>query len=341
MRINPSDVVKYINKDSKKKLFNKLRRSLIFSVLSTIMQTLNGVYNQSDIIIVAFTINIICTIIHGVILGNSLTRRRFHCGYILRSISRQCLLVIADAIANAVHMRDVGTEAENTLLLVVTTTAYVGILTLIPGWFLADSVQGSLKDILLYSFTSRYRQLQIPGLRGSTGLGTMVYGILFIMVNIFDNPADNSINPRSPFFTALTRAASMVFSNQFLSRIVPVSTRQVFPVAILLGTYILSDHLPMSSSVAAFVLWQTAQEISSWTIRVFPGSSADQIMLFSLLMCILPVINSKTGAVIAVSALQTLVASVMSSFKYLGTTGAVLASIGMLLGTDIALDAPE
>jgi hypothetical protein len=341
MKINPSDVVKYMNNESKTKLFNKLRRSLIFSVLSTIMQTLNGVYHQTDIIIVALTINIICTIIHGVILGDSVTRRRFHCGYILRSISRQCLLVIADAIANAVHMRDVGTQSENTLLLVVTTTAYVGILTLIPGWFLADSVQGSLKDILLYSFTSRYRQLQIPGLRGSTGLGTMVYGILFIIVNIFDNPSDSIKHPRSPFFTALMRAASMVFSNQFLSRIVPVSTRQIFPVAILLGTYILSDHLPMSGSVAAFVLWQTAQEISTWTMRVFPGGTADQIMLFSLLMCVLPVINSKTGAVIAVSALQTLVSSIMSSFKYLGTTGAVISSICMLLATDIALDAPE
>lgn len=330
-----------MNTDGRSKLFNKLRRALIFSVLSTIMQTLNEVYNQIDIIIVALTINIICTIVHSIILGDSTTRRRFHCGYILRSISRQCLLIIADAIAHSVHMRDVGTQSENMLLLVVSTTAYVGILTLIPSWFLADSVQGSLKDILLYSFTSRYRQLQIPGLRGTTGLGTIVYGIFFILANILDRPPDTPTHHKSSFFVALNRAASMVFSNQFISRIIPGSTRQVLPVAILLGTYILSDHLPMSSSVAAFVLWQTSREVSTWIARVLPGGSTDQLILFGLLLCVLPVLNSKTGAVLAVSALQTVVASIMSSFTYLGTTSAAVASVCMLLATDIILDAPE
>jgi hypothetical protein len=341
MKADARHVVTYINHQAQLKLFNKLRRALIFSVLSTIMQTLNTIYHQIDIIVVALTINMICTIFHGVILGSSEIRRRFHCGYILRSISRQSLLVIADACAHSVHMRDVGTQSENLLLLVVSTTAYVGIVTLIPEWFLVDSVQGSIKDILLYSFTSRYRQLHIPGLKGTTGLGTMVYGLLFVVVNILDNPSDKSKNPQSAFFTALTRAGSMIFSNQFLSRIIPESSKQVLPVAMLLGTYILSDHLPMSSSVDAYVLWQTAREVSAWTTRVFPGGVTDQIIFFSLLLCILPVINSKTGSVVAVAALQTLVGSMMASLTFLGPISAAMASICVLLATDIILDAPQ
>lgn len=341
MAIDAEHLVKYLNRGAQSKLFTKLRRALIFSVLSTIMGTLNKHYHQIDIIIVALAINIICTIFHSVILGNSTRRHRFHVGYILRSISRQCLLVIADAIAHSIHLRDVGTQSENMILLVVTTTTYVGILTLIPDWFLADSVQGSLKDILVYSLTSRYRQLHIPGLRGTTGIGTLVYGIFFILVNTSDNPPNKAKNPTSPLLLSLNRAASMIFSNQFISKIIPDSTRQVFPVAILLGIYILSDHLTMSSSVAAFVLWQTAREISEWTVRVFPGGTSDQLILFSLLLCILPVLDSKTGSVIAVSALQTLVGSAMSSLTYLGTTSAVVASVCALLVTDIVLDAPQ
>jgi hypothetical protein len=341
MEIDAADVVKYINHTTQSKLFNKIRRALIFAVLTTIMKELNSIYHQLDIIVIASAINISSNIIHGVIMGSYEIRHQLHVGYLLRSISRQSLLIIADACAHSVHTRDIGTETESMLLLVVTTTTYVAILSLIPAWFLADSVQGSIKDMLLYSFTARYRELHIPGLKGATGLGVIVYGLLFVIVNIFDNPPDMVKNPKSTFFITLNRAASMIFSNQFLSRIIPESSQQILPVAILLGTYILSDHLPMSSSVESYVLWQTAREVAEWISRVFPGGVTDQIILFSILLCILPVVNSKTGAVVAVAAMQTLVTHVMTSLTYLGPISAAMASICILLATDIVLDSPQ
>lgn len=330
-----------MGRSSQSNAFVKVRRALIFSILSTMMETFNGVFRPVDIIGVALTLNFVCSVFHTIILKGSATRRRLHCGYILRSISRQSVLVVSDVVANSIHMRDVGTQLESTLLLVISTTISIAMITLIPGWFMQDSVQGSLRDILIFSFTSRYRQLHVPGLKGLTGIGTMIYGILFVLTNILDNPAHDATRTTSVFMTTLCRAASMVFSNQFLSEIIPQSSSQVFPVSILIATYIVSDHMPMSSTVSAFVLWRTAQEISMWTSRVFPGGSTEEILLFCLLLCILPVLNHKTASVLAVASLQTLVRRIMHAFVYFGTTSAVIVSMCMLLATDIVLDAPK
>jgi hypothetical protein len=333
-------VTKYMDKEYQFKLFGKVRSALVFSVLSTIMNHLNGVYMPVDIIMVALTVNFICAVLHSVVFADAKTRRRFHCGYVLRSISRQSVLVVSSAVANSVHIRDIGTQHENTMMLVVSTTAFVGFITCIPEWFLQDAQQGSLKHMLIYSFTQSYTQLHIPGLGGNTGIGTMIYGLLFAVITMMDSPV-NSAGTASQFWITLQQTASMILSNLFLARVAPESTRQVLPIAILVGMYIVSDRIPMSGSVAAFVLWRTAVEVSSWTARVFPGGYTDQIVLYGLLLCIMPAINKKTSSVIAVAAIQTLVASIMKSLIYLGNIGTVLASVSVLLVADIILDAPQ
>jgi hypothetical protein len=331
-------VTKYMDKTYQLKLFGKVRNALVFSVLTTIMNTLNAVYMPIDIIMAALTANFVCAVLHSVVFSDAKTRRRFHCGYILRSISRQSVLVVSSAIADSVHMRDLGTQHENTMMLVVSTTAFIGFITCIPKWFLQDAQQGSLKDLLIYSFTTRYKQLHIPGLGGNTGIGTLVYGLLFVVITLLDG-SDPDAETVSTFLKTLQQTASMIFSNIFLMRIAPESTRQVLPIAFLLAMYIVSNRIPMSGSVAAFVLWRTAAEVSSWTSRVFPGGGTDQLILYSLLLCIMPAINEKTSTVLAVAAIQTLVGSIMNSLVYLGHIGTVLSSVCVLLVTDIVLDA--
>ena len=337
MNIDAQQVTKYMEKTYKLKLFGKVRSALVFSVLSTIMKKLNAVYMSTDIIMVALTVNFVCAVLHSVVLADVKTRRSLHCGYILRSINRQSILVVSSAIADSVHMRDLGTQHENIMILVISTTAFIGVITCLPSWFLQDAQQGSLKDILIYSFTTRYSQLHIPGLSGNAGIGTLVYGLLFAITTI-TTTTENGHTGASKFLQTLQQTASMVFSNLFITRISPESTRQVLPIAILLGMYIIFEKIPMSGSVAAFVLWRTAAEVSSWTIHMFPGGAEDQILLYSLLLCVMPIFNAKTSTVLAVAAIQTLISNCMDSLLYLGSVGTVLCSICVLLVSDIVLD---
>jgi hypothetical protein len=237
------------------------------------------------------------------------------------------VLIVSDAVANSVHLRDAGTQQENTLLLVLSTSALVALLTLVPTWFLKDAQQGSLKDLLIYSFTSRYSQLHVPGLTGDTGIGVLAHGLLFVVFNMLDEVGPDEKRPPSELMQTLYQTAAMVFSNMFLVQIAPESSSQVLPVAILLGMYIVSDHLPMSDTVASFVLWRTSAETSTWITRVLPGSITDQILLFTVLLCILPALDRKIASVLAVAALQTVVGHIMRAFAYLGTSGATIASV--------------
>lgn len=339
MQVDAQNVKKYMTKKYQNQLFGKVRTALVFSVLSIIMENVNGVYMPADIIMVALTVNFVCAVLHNVVFASTKTRRLFHAGYILRSISRQSVLVVSSAIAESVHMEDIGTQHENTIILIVSTTAFIGLITCLPSWFLHDAEQGSLKDILIFSFTTRYQQLHIPGLGNNEGVGTLIYGLLFITATLA-HTTDTDVNQSSKFMQTLQQTASMIFSNLFITRISPDSTRQVLPIAILLGMYIISERIPMSGSVAAFVLWRTSKEVSSWTSQVLPGGIVDQLILYSLLICIMPIINVKTSTVLAVAGIQTIIGSVMASLLFLGKIGTVLCSISVLLVSDILLDTP-
>ena len=313
----------------------------MFSVLNTMMKSFNRVYSTVDIITVAITVYFICAVLRAVVLRDQHTRQFFHLGYLLHSMSRQSVLIVSDTVAHSVRLRDIGTQQENTLLLVLSTSALVAILTLIPTWFLKDTQQGSLKDLLIYSFTSRYSQLHVPGFRSGTGLGVLAHGLLFVVFNMLDDVGPNEARTPSALMQTLYQTAAMVFSNMFLAQIAPESNSQVLPVAILLGMYIVSDHLPMSDTVSSFVLWRTAAETSTWITRVLPGSITDQLLLFTVMLCILPALDNKIASVLAVAALQTVVGHIMRAFAYLGTSGATLASVCMMLVSDVVLDTRE
>ena len=302
------------------------------------MKNFNRLYSTVDIITVAVTVYFVCALLRAVVLRDQHTRHHFHVGYLLRSVSRQSVLIVSDAVANSVHLRDAGTQQENTLILVLSTSALVALLTLVPTWFLKDAQQGSLKDLLIYSFTSRYSQLHVPGLTGDTGIGVLAHGLLFVVFNMLDEVGPDEKRPPSELMQTLYQTAAMVFSNMFLVQIAPESSSQVLPVAILLGMYIVSDHLPMSDTVASFVLWRTSAETSTWITRVLPGSITDQILLFTVLLCILPALDRKIASVLAVAALQTVVGHIMRAFAYLGTSGATIASVCMMLVSDVVLD---
>lgn len=334
MRISVQDAAYYLKQESRSKLLAKVRTAVIFSVLSTIMQKVNQLYRPMDIIAVTLSIHYISTVIHSIVLHSDDVRRRLHCGYILRSINRQSILVVSDVVAHNMYIQDFGTQQDNMLIFVITTTAFIAILTLLPAWFLYDEIQGSLKNILIYSFTSRYSQLHIQGLHGNTGLGTLIYGLLFV---VFTIPKGKDTH-MSLFMETLQHTITMIFSNLFLTNITPASSQQVFPIAIMLAMFIVSDHIPMSSAVSTFVLWRMSKLVSGWVSHLFDGTVVDQILFYSVLLCVLPIINHKVASVISVAALQTVVSNIMLFGNYLGSIGMVISSISILLVTDIALD---
>jgi hypothetical protein len=336
--IDAGDVATYMGNAAQSKLFGKVRVALIYSVLSSILKTITPVYKQIDIVIVAFAIYFICTIVNMVILKDATRRRQFHSGYVLRSICRQSMLIVSSTIAQMVKVQNVGTQSENTMILIFSTTTFLAALSLVPSWFLQDNAQGSLADILIFNYTVMYRQIHIPGLQGSTGLGMMIYGILFVSVNILNTQHQKDGRPTTKFRGILYSAVSMIFSTRFITQIIPTSSNQVLPVAILLAIYILIGSLPMSSSVAAFVLFQTGNEVSIWITRMVGSSIIDKLVFYILLLCIVPVLNHTTASVLFISAVQTAVSYLMQTFTYLGEASAAIASIGLLLVTDILLD---
>jgi hypothetical protein len=340
LAVNPGDAAMFMGRASQLKLFGKIRLALIYSVLSSIMKILTPIYKQTDIIIVALTLYFVCTIVNTIILRDATERRQFHSGYILRSICRQSILIISSTIAQMMGIHNAGTQIETTMFLIFSTTTFLAILSLIPHWFLQDRTQGSLADILIYSYTTMYKQIHIPGLHGTTGLGMLIYGILFVLVNILSTQNEKDGRHTSKFRGIMYNAVSMLLSTQFIKLIIPVSSSQVLPIAILIAMYILSSRIQMSTSVAAFVLFQTGNEISTWVTQMFGSDIVDKMFFFSLLLCILPVFNHSTASVLFISAVQTVVAYLMHSFSYIGETSAALASIGLLLVTDILLDIP-
>ena len=270
-------------------------------------------------------------------MGNGNSRRWLHCGYILRSVSRQSILVVSDVVAHSMYSQDFGTQEDNLLIFVIATTAFIAMLSLIPAWFLHDEIQGSLKDMLVYSFSSRYSKLHSPGLQGITGLGTLLYGLLFVIFTIQLQDETQS----SLFVTTLHHTTAMVFSNLFLTNITPAPSQQVFPVAILLSMYIISDCIPMSRSVATFLLWRMSREVSSRVSILFSDNFTDQLLFYSVILCVVPIINQKIATVMSVAAIQTLVSYIMLNGVYLGSFGMAVSSMCMLLVTDIVLDSKK
>jgi hypothetical protein len=332
-----ADTTAFIGDKSQSQFFTRVRRALMFSVLSTMMQNFNAVYSPLDIVTGALTVYFVCVALRVVVAE----QWGVCTSYIMHSLSRQSVLVVSDVIVNNIRMRDVGTQQENTLLLVVSTTALIALLTLLPDWFLQDTDQGSLRDLLIYSFTCRYSQLHIPGLQTSpgardAGVAILVYGLLFAVFTQLNVSSEGST--RSRLRETLYQTAAMILSNMFLTQIVPDSSSQVIPVAVLLGMYIVSDHLPMSSTVASFVLWRTASETSAWVSQLLPGSTTDQTILFAVVLCVVPALDRKVGSVLAVAALQTGVAHTMRMFAYFGSIGGCVASVCVVLVIDVVLD---
>ena len=314
----------------------------MFSIRATTMRHLNRVNRPTDIVIVAVALHFICAVLRSCVLVDTAFRRRLHVDYIMHAIRRQSMFIVSDCIANSLHMRDVGTQHENTLLLIMSTTAFIALITLLPGWFLMDEEQGSIKTLLIYIFTSRFSQVHIAGLRGGSGssvgkaIGVLLYGLLFGVFNMLDS-ADDRQSPKSEFLQTLQQAVAMIFSNLFLSQITPEATSQVIPLALLIGMYMVVDNLPMSGAVASFVLWRTAQEVSAWTTRLLPDSHTDQMLFCTLMLCVLPTLNPKLASVIAVAGMQTCVHSIMTAFTSLGKIGVLVASVSVLLVTDIVV----
>jgi hypothetical protein len=133
-----TNIVQYLDRDAESKLIAKLRRALIFSVLSIIMKNINEVYKTVDIITVALSIYFICTLISTGSLITTQTQRHYHITYVLHCACRQSVLVISDAVANSIHMRDVGTQYDNTLLLFISTTTFIAALTFVPKTYLCS-----------------------------------------------------------------------------------------------------------------------------------------------------------------------------------------------------------
>lgn len=332
-----ANIIKYLGRDTETKLLGKIRRALIFSVLSSIMKPINEMYKVTDILSVSVGIYFICTLLATGTVVTTHAQRALHLSYAIHCVCRQSVLVTADTLANNVHLRDIGTQYDNTLLLLISTTSFIAVLTFVPTWFIHDTEQGSIKDIIMFSFTNRYGQLHIPGLHSNLGIGAVLYGLLFTISNLL-TASDNRNNQTSEFFQTLHQAAAMIFSRMFISQIVPESSTEVVPVAVLLAMYIVSDRIPMSGSVAAFVLWRTAADISEWVTRIIPDNTTDQLIFYSIVLSVLPTINRKVAAVFAVAALQAVVSRVMEMSTYVTGTSSVVASICFMLVTDIMLD---
>ncbi|KAJ1469885.1 hypothetical protein T484DRAFT_1754205 [Baffinella frigidus] len=325
----------------KSKLCGKVQTAIMYSVLSKTMVTINKVYHPLDIIMVATTINLVCTVVRNCILQDQNTRREFHAGYVLQCLSRHSVLVISDCVSTSVHMRDVGTQPENMLLLLVSTTALISLVSLLPTWFLQDTHNGySLRPLILYSFMRQYSQMHIPGMHTSgTGFGLLLSGLSFVVANMLG--VGGSQDQGSTFMQSMRQVAVMLSCNLFITQIIPDSTTQVLPLAFLLGGYVTMSTTAMSANAASFVLYSTAREVSQWVVRLLPGVITDQLLLFSVSLCVLTPLNPNIATVLAVAALQTSVSYIMNTFASLGGGGATVASLSVLLVTDIVLDIPR
>lgn len=314
----------------------RIDRAFVFSILSAVTALLNKQFATIDIVISVTTLYFVCNALRVMVFGGRQGLEKYHLSHVFNAITRQSVLVVVDTLANSVHLRDVGTQTENTVILLLSTTILVAAICLVPTWLVKDDDWVSMRAVLLYTFTSRYSQVHVPGLSGS--LGMILYALVFVASTaLYSNAVKHGA---SMFIQTIYQAVSMISSNIFLVAVTPTSSSQVLPLAILIGFYVVSSSIDIETGVAGFILWRTAREIMRWVKRMYPARhDLNRGLLYAFVVAIIPATELFGGSTVAdaffLGALQGVIDIFIGFFDFKGQLASIIATISVLLCTDI------
>jgi len=252
---------------------------------------------------------------------------------LLHSLSRQSIFVLSDALAKEISITTLSSSLEEMVFLFLTTAVFVVLVTMLPDWFLRSRERGSLKSILLFTITSRFDLVRIPGL--GRGMGSLVYGMLFMIFSSLDAILENG---GSKFLAQLTSAASMISVNLFLQAVTPETTTQVIPLAILIGSFMLSCSIGAMDDIAMFALWRTSSEINEWKRRIVGPYPIDQtLILITIYIIGLRMMDKNLASLLLLNIVQTVTQFVINTIQQLSVEAAFTVSLGILLMVDVFL----
>jgi hypothetical protein len=316
-------------------LLSKLRIALLFSILRIVADPLYRYFVTLDIIVGCVFVFFACeALILSFGVNDKTTTGPFaYVALLLHSLSRQSIFILSDALAKEISITTLSSSLEEMVFLFLTTAVFVVLVTMLPDWFLRSRERGSLKSILLFTITSRFDLVRIPGL--GRGMGSLVYGMLFMIFSSLDAILENG---GSKFLAQLTSAASMISVNLFLQAVTPETTTQVIPLAILIGSFILSCSIGAMDDIAMFALWRTSSEINEWKRRIVGPYPIDQtLILITIYIIGLRMMDKNLASLLLLNIVQTVTQFVINTIQQLSVEAAFTVSLGILLTVDVFL----
>lgn len=279
MRMRISEFAQFLNM-----MLLKLRMSLIYSVVNLSTNQLVIHMKADDILLFSLSIHFISEIyinIQNRSKVNWLVGRWGFVTYLFHTLSRQAVFVISEVLS--LKFGNSGNhDAESTFILVFTTCFFVVIVVLLPDWFLRSEERGPFKNILLFSICAQFNVLKIPGLQG--GVSCFAYASLYMTtISIMEHFKDKT----SEFRRQLLSAFAMIWSNLFLTVLVPSTQNNVLPFVTLIALYILAASFNLFEPVESFCLWKVSAEIRDWILTISPNLGSVEIFIILTVSCVL------------------------------------------------------
>ena len=314
----------------------KLRKSLIYSVVSLTTNQLVFDMKFDDILLFSLGFHFISEIYINIQKSsktNWLVGRWGFVTYLFHTVSRQAVFVISEVLS-----LKFGTSGqhdnESTLILVFTTCLFVVVIVLLPDWFLRCEERGPFKNIILFSVCSRFNVLRIPGLQG--GVSCFAYGALYLTtISIMKHFESKT----SEFRMQLLSAFAMIWSNLFITVLVPSTQYSILSFVTLLALYILAASFNLFEPVESFCLWKVSAEIRNWILTIFPHLGSVEILLIVLVGCGLTLFTKveKLHLLSIMCLIQVSVSQILTSTRELVSSYAYVLSMLLLVVVDILL----
>jgi len=318
----------------------KLRMSLIYSVVNLSTNQLVFHIQFDDILLVCLALHFISEIYINIQKSsevNWLNGRWGFVTYLFHIVSRQGVFVISEVLSLKFNTSGKH-DAESTFILILTTCFFVVIVVLLPEWFLHCAERGSLRNILLFSICSQFNVLEIPGLQ--KGVSCFVYGSLYLTTTSIMRYFENNT---SEFRRQLLSAFAMIWSNLFITALVPSTQNSVLSFVCLLSLYILAASFDLFQPVESFCLWKVSAEIRNWVLTIFPNLQSLEIIVILVMSCGLTLFTKveKLQLLSMMCLIQVSISQIMSFTRDHGSSYSYLLSLLLLVIVDILLVCPQ
>lgn len=318
----------------------KLRTSLIYSVVNLSTNQLVFHMKFDDILLFSLGLHFISEIYINIqknSKANWLVGRWGFVTYLFHTLSRQAVFVISEVLSlkfatSGKH------DTESTLILVFTTCFFVVVFVLLPDWFLRCEERGPFKRILLFSICARFNVLKIPGLQG--GVSCFAYGSLYLTtISIMKHFEGKT----SEFRTQLLSASAMIWSNLFITVLVPSTQNSVLPFVTLLALYILAASFNLFEPVESFCLWKVSASIRNWILAIFPYLGPVEIFLIVLVSCALTLFTKveKLHLLSIMCLIQVSISQILTLTREHFSSYSFVLSMLLLVLVDILLIQPQ